>query len=190
MWTGSFQWPGGRDPEVAGEVLVRVFWHDEPGGPQDGPGVLAWRGEDVDGVVASAVGDDEPLVVGENDAGPLGDVSPVGGLPDGSSGRAPGGAGGGAVDAVRGGTDGLPSAAGKCGGGLGGERGRCEDAGGEQDVFEPARHAAGRSGDVAGLSGVTRCDGERGWRAGRRHRVRGAARLAAAGRSRRGGAGA
>ncbi|MDX6340986.1 MAG: hypothetical protein QOH87_1124, partial [Trebonia sp.] len=37
---------------MAGEVLVGVFWQDEPGGGEDGLGVLAWGGEDVDGVVA------------------------------------------------------------------------------------------------------------------------------------------
>src|ERR1700761_4784129 len=34
--------------------------------------VLAWRGEDVDGVLPCAVGDDQPLMVGEDDRGLLG----------------------------------------------------------------------------------------------------------------------
>src|ERR1700722_12607818 len=101
----SFEWLAGRDP---GE--------DERGGAEDRPGVLAWLGEDVDGVVAGAVGDDEPLVLGENDAGPFCGGAAVGGVPGGScdsGGDVPGR---------------LPSAAGERGGGLGGERGRREDA--------------------------------------------------------------
>ena len=78
--------------------------------------------EDVDGVVGGAVGDDEPLVVGEDDAGLSGGVG--GGAAGGvaaRAGRAVSGAGRGAPGR-------LPAAAGEGGGGLGGERGRREDA--------------------------------------------------------------
>jgi hypothetical protein len=179
MGTRSFKGPGGRDPEVAGEVLVGVLGQDEPGGPQDGPGVFAWWGEDVDGVVAGAVCNNEPLVVGENNAGPFRGVPAVGGMPGGSRYSAwsgPRESGCGAGGAGSGGSGGLPSAAGESGGGLGGERGRCEDAGGEQDVFQPAGHAA------RGFSGMTGRGGVAGWPAGCRYLVPGA------GRSRRGGA--
>src|ERR1700733_9062505 len=124
----SFERPGGRDPEVAGEVLVGVLGQDEPGGAEDRPWIFVRRGEDVDGLVAGAVGDDEPLVLGENDAGPFCGGAAVGGVPGGScdsGGDVPGR---------------LPSAAGERGGGLGGERGRREDARGEQYVFQPAGH--------------------------------------------------
>ena len=57
--------PGGGEAEVVGQVRVGVLGEDEPGGAQDGPGILTGRGEDVDGVILRAVGDDEPFVIGE-----------------------------------------------------------------------------------------------------------------------------
>src|ERR1700743_163915 len=69
---GLLGWPGGGGSGAAGEVLVGVLRHHEPGGGEDGHRVFARRGEDVDGVVAHAVGDDEPFVVGQDDLGLLG----------------------------------------------------------------------------------------------------------------------
>ena len=70
-----FQGPVGGDAELRGEFLVVVFGEDEAGGAQDGPGVLAGRAEHVDGVVGRAAGDDEPVVVGQDDG-------PAGGQPE------------------------------------------------------------------------------------------------------------
>ena len=54
---------------MAGEVFVGVLRRDDPGGAQDAPRVFAWRCQNVDGVVAGAVADDEPLVADDDDAG-------------------------------------------------------------------------------------------------------------------------
>jgi hypothetical protein len=54
---------------MAGEVVVGVLRGNEPGCAQDSPRVFAWRREDVDGVIAGAVADNQPLVAEDDDAG-------------------------------------------------------------------------------------------------------------------------
>ena len=164
---GLLGWPGAGYSEVAGEILVGVLGQDEPGGGQDDHWVLAWRGEDVDRMVADAVGNDEPFVVGQDDLGLLrGLLRQVART---AVRAVPGGPGGPCVA----GWAGDLAAAGEGGGWLGRERGRGEDPGGEQEVLQPSWHAAGGDpGDgrrqvtrpgvdgrclVAGLSRGKRC---------------------------------
>src|ERR1700730_3410391 len=140
LGVGLLGWPGGGYSEVAGEILVGVLGQDEPGGGKDDHWVLAWRSEDVDRVVADAVGNDEPFVVGQDDLGLLRGLlrqvarTAVRAVPGG-----PGGPGGPGVA----GLGGDLAAAGEGGGWLGCERGRGEDSGGEQEVLQPSWHAAG-----------------------------------------------
>ena len=57
---------------MAGKVVIGVLRGNEPGGAEDGPGVFVGRREDIEGMITGAVGDDEPLVADEDDAGLLG----------------------------------------------------------------------------------------------------------------------
>ena len=64
-----FHWPAGGRVEPTGELSVGAFGQYEAGEAQDRAWVLAWGPPDVDGAIALVAGDDEPVVVGEDDAG-------------------------------------------------------------------------------------------------------------------------
>ena len=119
---------------MARELLVGVLGQDEPGRAEHGPGILAGRGEHVDRVVVLAVGHDEPVVVGADDAGV------AGGEPAGVEflacvrGHAPPGAGRGAA------------AAAERQDRLGEERGPGEQGDGEQQSGQSRGQAAAAGG--------------------------------------------
>ena len=59
----------GRYSELPGSAPSRALRQYQAGDAQDGAGVFAGRAEHVDRLVSLVAGDDEPVVVGQDDAG-------------------------------------------------------------------------------------------------------------------------